>query len=448
MTEQTKTEEKKPLRLSIACGQRKQEGWTGVDYVKTAAADIVHDLTKFPWPIEDNSVEEAECSHYVEHIPMPCACSNGDADPLLRFFDELYRVMKDGAKCLIVCPYYASHRAFQDPTHRRFISEHTFLYANKDWRKANLLDHYKVSADFDFCVSPDTLVLTSDLRWVPASAVKVGTKLIGVDEYADKKAVWRRMLETEVEFTRDFDWGRVKVLTDMGEVSVTPEHPFLVRKLWNGGRKNTFGWIPASDLKAGDEIKFIGKPWSEDYSDSWLAGMYDGEGCLVLPRMKGRSTGLLLTLTQNSGPVLNRVTALLKQHLGRATGLYNKSGTGLCQTACVSNISQVFWILGVFRPMRLLEKLKEVIRSHRLGLPSLNATVHRVIQLDKGPVVAIRTSSRTLITNGFVSHNTYGYALFPDTAGRNQETQSFWVSHYINAVQDIQVTLIKRPRKD
>jgi hypothetical protein len=138
------------MKLEIACGQRKQEGWTGIDYIKTAQCDIQHDLFKFPWPIEDNSVEEAQCSHFVEHIPMPCACSNGDADPLLRFFDELYRIMTDGAKCLIVCPYYSSVRAWQDPTHRRAISERTFLYTNKEWRKVNLLDHYKVSCDFDF----------------------------------------------------------------------------------------------------------------------------------------------------------------------------------------------------------------------------------------------------------------------------------------------------------
>jgi hypothetical protein len=152
--------EKKSIKLSIACGQRKPEGWIGVDYVATKEADIVHDLFKYPWPIEDSSVSEAECSHFIEHIPMQCSHCNGEPDPLLRFFDELYRIMQDGAKILIVAPYYASHRAFQDPTHRRFISEHTFLYTNKDWRKVNLLDHYKISCDFDFSYGyapfPDT----------------------------------------------------------------------------------------------------------------------------------------------------------------------------------------------------------------------------------------------------------------------------------------------------
>lgn len=38
----------------------------------------------------------------------------------------------------------------------------------------------------------------------------------------------------------------------------------------------------------------------------------------------------------------------------------------------------------------------------------------------------------------------YGYALDPDTQVRNTETQSFWAKHYVNAVSDLHVTLIKR----
>ncbi len=152
--------EKKPIRLEIACGQRKQDGWIGIDIAKTAATDIVHDLMDFPWPIESDSVIEAQCSHYIEHIPQLCMCCRNQVNPMFRFFDELWRVMKDGAKCLIIAPYWASHRAFQDPTHTRFICEHTFLYCNKQWRKDNMLDHYAVTSDCDFTYGyapfPDT----------------------------------------------------------------------------------------------------------------------------------------------------------------------------------------------------------------------------------------------------------------------------------------------------
>lgn len=139
------------IKLDIACGQRKQEGFVGIDWAEIPSVDIVHDLTQYPWPIEDESVGQAFCSHYIEHIPL--ADLPTGQDHLLAFFDELYRILTPGGQALVIAPYYSSMRAWQDPTHRRAISEATFLYANKDWRIANGLDHYRVSCDFDFAYS-------------------------------------------------------------------------------------------------------------------------------------------------------------------------------------------------------------------------------------------------------------------------------------------------------
>jgi hypothetical protein len=55
------------VKLDIACGQAKKEGFIGVDIARLPGVDIVHDLEQFPWPFDDNSIEEARCSHYVEH---------------------------------------------------------------------------------------------------------------------------------------------------------------------------------------------------------------------------------------------------------------------------------------------------------------------------------------------------------------------------------------------
>lgn len=132
----------KSIKLDIACGQRKQEGYIGIDIAKAKGVDIVHDLLKFPWPIKTDSVEEAFCSHFFEHVPGPLR---------MPFMDECYRILKAGAKLQIICPYYASSRAVQDPTHTwPPICEATFLYFNREWMKQNLLDHYPVHCDFDF----------------------------------------------------------------------------------------------------------------------------------------------------------------------------------------------------------------------------------------------------------------------------------------------------------
>lgn len=153
----TKTDE--PLRLSLACGDRVPEGFKGVDITKTDSTSYVQDLLKFPWKqFADNSVDEIECSHFIEHIPH----GNGYEDPFFQFFDEIYRILKPAeftpnnpniptkGFMTIVCPYYSSMRAWQDPTHNRAISEASFLYLNKQWRIDNMLNHYPVSCDFDF----------------------------------------------------------------------------------------------------------------------------------------------------------------------------------------------------------------------------------------------------------------------------------------------------------
>ena len=125
------------LKLDIACGKNTKDGFTGVDIWE--GAEIVADLEKFPWPFADNSVNEIHCSHYIEHTP-----------DLISFANELYRIMKVGAKAEIIAPYYSSIRAWQDPTHLRAISENTFLYFSKKWREINKLDHYPINVDFDF----------------------------------------------------------------------------------------------------------------------------------------------------------------------------------------------------------------------------------------------------------------------------------------------------------
>jgi hypothetical protein len=141
--------EPKLIRLDLACGDNKQEGFTGVDIAKTPAVDIIADLEQFPWTFaKDNSVDEIFCSHYVEHTP-----------DLIKFMDECWRILKVDGKMTVFAPYYSSIRAWQDPTHKRAISESTFLYFNREWMKQNKLEHYGIKSNFNFSygylVSPE-----------------------------------------------------------------------------------------------------------------------------------------------------------------------------------------------------------------------------------------------------------------------------------------------------
>lgn len=131
------------MKLDLGCGQNKQNGFKGVDIVAGPGVDYVLDLEQFPWtPFEDNSVEEVYCSHYVEHT-----------NDLITFMDEIWRICVDGAKVTLIAPYYTSIRAWQDPTHKRVISEATWLYFTNQWRQdpgnAPTVGHYPIRSNFE-----------------------------------------------------------------------------------------------------------------------------------------------------------------------------------------------------------------------------------------------------------------------------------------------------------
>lgn len=163
------------LKLDLACGDNKKDGFKGIDVVKTEATDYVVDLQVFPWPIESNSVEEINCSHYIEHIPhtnykaelekildnsttfeefkQNLKDSKPEVDGFIKFINELYRILKPGGTAKLVAPYYSSIRTIGDPTHIRPIGDSTFWYLSKEWLKNNKLEHYGIDCDFDVKLS-------------------------------------------------------------------------------------------------------------------------------------------------------------------------------------------------------------------------------------------------------------------------------------------------------
>jgi SAM-dependent methyltransferase len=150
-------------QLDLACGQSCLEGFEGIDLWEGAKHQ--QNLCRFPWidtttgkPFEDSSIARLHCSHFVEHVPTEYVDGAGNYVPIgtpgakdlfLAFFDECYRILVPGGILHIVTPCARNNRAFQDPTHRRFIVGESFLYLSKTWRELTKLDHYRVDCDFD-----------------------------------------------------------------------------------------------------------------------------------------------------------------------------------------------------------------------------------------------------------------------------------------------------------
>jgi predicted SAM-dependent methyltransferase len=151
------------VRLDLGGGQSPREGFDVVDLNAPNTAHRV-DLFKFPWPFADNSVDELHCSHFIEHIPnrdleladilTGPSCRQEvlqeyvGKDMLFAFFDECWRILKPDAWMTLIWPALQSVRAFQDPTHRRYIPLETMSYMSEEWRKVNKLDHYRVKCNF------------------------------------------------------------------------------------------------------------------------------------------------------------------------------------------------------------------------------------------------------------------------------------------------------------
>jgi SAM-dependent methyltransferase len=114
------------MKLDIGCGKNKREGFIGIDQHAMEGVDHVFNIGTEAWPFEDNSVEEAHASHFIEHLT---------ATQRVHFFNELYRVLKPGAKATIITPHWNSNRAYGDPTHQwPPVSEMAFYYISKEWR--------------------------------------------------------------------------------------------------------------------------------------------------------------------------------------------------------------------------------------------------------------------------------------------------------------------------
>lgn len=144
------------MKLNLGCGNKRLEGFTGVDILATPAVDVRHDLNVFPYPFPDNSAEEIVLDNVLEHL-----------EDVIKVMTELYRLAAPGAIIKISVPYFKSNSAYTDPTHRHFFTETSFKYFTPD----NVLNFYS-----------------------PARFEIVKTELIAHKQYRDLKHICRNLL--------------------------------------------------------------------------------------------------------------------------------------------------------------------------------------------------------------------------------------------------------------
>jgi SAM-dependent methyltransferase len=97
--------------LDVGCGSAKYPGAVGIDISGDTAADVVHDLDTFPWPLQDSSFDHILLQDVIEHLAEP-----------YKVMEELHRIARPGARIQMRTPHFSSVLAYSDPTHRHALS--------------------------------------------------------------------------------------------------------------------------------------------------------------------------------------------------------------------------------------------------------------------------------------------------------------------------------------
>jgi SAM-dependent methyltransferase len=101
-------------KLNLGCGHNHMQGFVNVDKSPVSKPDQIVDLEQFPWPWEDNSVDEVMMNHVLEHL-------GAQTEVYLNVIKELYRVCKPNARIAIRVPHPRHNDFITDPTHVRVV---------------------------------------------------------------------------------------------------------------------------------------------------------------------------------------------------------------------------------------------------------------------------------------------------------------------------------------
>lgn len=287
----------------------------------------------------------------------------------------------------------------------------------------------EITEKVDGCVTPDTKILMSDFRYLPASELVIGDEVVGFDENLNGSK-FRKSYITNLKY--DIDEVYQISLADGRKVKVTYNHPLVVRfpgKTKDGLSKD---YIEAKDIKVGMKIVDIGL-WEHErsYESGYIAGQYDGEGSLV-----GKSKGIYghLSYYQNEGKGALKIKDELELR-GFTVGYSSRQRNprwGVCETLRINGgLSERIRFLGIFRPKRLLSGAFEKTLENTPFNSIKDIEVVGVARIGSIRIVRISTSTKTYVADGLCSHNSqFGFGkvngeLVIRSKGRELDLEAF-----------------------
>jgi len=113
------------MKLNLGCGNKRKEGFIGVDKFQCDAVDQLADLNK-PLPFDESSIEEIWMDNVIEHV-----------QDIPAIMAEVYRICENDAKVTILTPHFSSLSSWVDPTHLHHLS-----YFSMDHFERQKVSHY------------------------------------------------------------------------------------------------------------------------------------------------------------------------------------------------------------------------------------------------------------------------------------------------------------------
>ena len=114
------------LKLNLGSGNKRVKNFVNVDMHPEEHIDIVHDLSKYPYPFKDDSVDEIRAWAICEHLH--------DLDG---FLNECHRILKNEGFINIRVPYYNSSIAPR-PDHVKYFHRGWFKIYLDDYERGSL----------------------------------------------------------------------------------------------------------------------------------------------------------------------------------------------------------------------------------------------------------------------------------------------------------------------
>ena len=275
---------------------------------------------------------------------------------------------------------------------------HTVIKYNPRYEKYLVGEKKRLGENSDefqmaYCVTPETKILTSDLRWVRADSIKKGDHLVGFDENVPKRHGQRKFKDSIVE-----DVGVIErpcytvTLEDGTQVTCSKEHQWLV---FTAGSRTQ--WKMTKDLVSTDKIYRVCDVW-DDLPQDYKLGYLNDSDSDIHPRVKGiKYVGK-------------------KKVIPIRTSTRTYVADGLASHNCLK------WILerGMFFDPKLFEKMADksaglsifdTKKVHVAGIDlgkKMDSTVVTIIEVDwDNPVIVEKSHSGDVDVPDYIGYNVY-----------------------------------------